>query len=360
MMLGFDLTLTEDEEKVNNILMTLKDEEMNKGFETLDFLAAKPFVESKESIDKSPVFFDTPDDSCKWALVAELRANSSSPQDFDECLFSKLSLYDPDLESLYPDLNSIWAAFQSIFGAMDGLLYEKSGKKYTEIESFQFYHNVIENFTSTHSDRFFNVRYIYGPPRKVSEAKAWYYVDLVSRLKEKFPSTIAGFDLVGQEDLGEPLTSFIDPFLSLAAHDPPIPFFFHAGETNWEGMPTDGNLYDAILLNSTRIGHGYAIAKHPKLLEMAREKDIAVEISPISNQVLRLVEDLRNHPGSFLAADSFPLVVSSDDPAIYSSLDDEEKSKYQSMWESQWNNFIQNQLKSSKKLPSSDEEKKST
>ncbi|KAL7642837.1 UNVERIFIED_CONTAM: hypothetical protein RMT77_006125 [Armadillidium vulgare] len=161
-------------------------------------------------------------------------------------------------------------------------------------------------------------------------------------------------------------------------------------------MPTDGNLYDAILLNSTRIGHGYAIAKHPKLMEMAREKDIAVEISPISNQVLRLVEDLRNHPGSFLAADSFPLVVSSDDPAIweasplshdfyeffmaigganadlkflkklalnsikYSSLNDEDKSKYQSMWESQWNNFIQNQLKNSKKPPSTDGEKKSS
>ncbi|RXG58807.1 Adenosine deaminase CECR1-A [Armadillidium vulgare] len=56
MMLGYDLNLTSDEEKVNDILMTLKDEEMNKGFETLDFLAAKQFVQSKESIDKSPVF----------------------------------------------------------------------------------------------------------------------------------------------------------------------------------------------------------------------------------------------------------------------------------------------------------------
>ena len=44
-------------------------------------------------------------------------------------------------------------------------------------------------------------------------------------------------------------------------------------------------MIDAILLNATRIGHGYSITKHPEALRLIKEKDIAIEICPISNQV---------------------------------------------------------------------------
>ena len=42
---------------------------------------------------------------------------------------------------------------------------------------------------------------------------------------------------------------------------------------------------DAVLLNATRIGHGYSITKHPEVLKMAKERDIPIEVCPISNQV---------------------------------------------------------------------------
>lgn len=64
---------------------------------------------------------------------------------------------------------------------------------------------------------------------------------------------MVGFDLVGQEDKGEALAKFAD---KLNAIDPGIQFFFHAGETNWNGASTDLNLFDAFLLNTKRIGHG--------------------------------------------------------------------------------------------------------
>ena len=55
---------------------------------------------------------------------------------------------------------------------------------------------------------------------------------------------------------------------------------------DWQGIEVDGNLVDAVLLNSSRIGHGYAITKHPEAIKMGKEKSIAIEINPISNQVI--------------------------------------------------------------------------
>lgn len=76
----------------------------------------------------------------------------------------------------------------------------------------------------------------------------------MAKLKQLFPDFVAGFDLVGQEDKGRPLIEFAD---KLNTASPGIQFFFHAGETNWNGQPTDLNLFDAFLLNTKRIGHGW-------------------------------------------------------------------------------------------------------
>ena len=44
------------------------------------------------------------------------------------------------------------------------------------------------------------------------------------------------------------------------------------------------NLVDAVLLNATRIGHGFAALKHPKVMEAIRAQGIVIELQPISNQ----------------------------------------------------------------------------
>ena len=73
-------------------------------------------------------------------------------------------------------------------------------------------------------------------------------------------------------------------------------------------------------MNTKRIGHGYSLYKHPILWNAFKEKDIAIEISPISNQVLHLVQDLRNHPAAFYISENIPIVVSilrtSEDPQL--------------------------------------------
>lgn len=137
---------------------------------------------------------------------------------------------------------------------------------------------------------------------------------------------------------------------------------------------------DAILLGTKRIGHGYAIIKHPGVLEFIKRQGIAIEVNPISNQVLRLVSDTRNHPAALLFSDNYPVVVSSDDPSFweakplshdfyiaflgiangrqdlrflkrlamnsitYSGMEEEEKQSAMAKWTSDWNNFVDQTL----------------
>jgi adenosine deaminase-related growth factor len=77
------------------------------------------------------------------------------------------------------------------------------------------------------------------------------------------------------------------------------------------------NVLDAILLDSRRIGHGPALFKHPLLMQIAIERGIAIEICPISNQVLGYVADLRNHPAVLYITSGLPVVICPDDPGIW-------------------------------------------
>ena len=47
----------------------------------------------------------------------------------------------------------------------------------------------------------------------------------------------------------------------------------------------DQNLLDALLFNTSRIGHGFALVRHPVAKGLSRRKGVAVEVCPISNQV---------------------------------------------------------------------------
>lgn len=77
------------------------------------------------------------------------------------------------------------------------------------------------------------------------------------------------------------------------------------------------NVIDAILFNATRIGHGYALLKHPTVWNSVLFKEIAIEVSVISNQVLHLVQDLRNHPAAVYIALNIPIVITNDDPSFW-------------------------------------------
>ncbi|KKZ61633.1 hypothetical protein EMCG_03818 [[Emmonsia] crescens] len=171
--------------------------------------------------------------------------------------------------------------------------------------------------------RFKGLKVIYCAPRSIkNEDMTWCLNDCIS-LKQEFPDLICGFDMVGCEGRGNPIRHYISELLQFrvtcTALNLDIPFIFHAGETLESQGPTDDNLYDAIMLDSKRIGHGYALPQHPLLMQLCRERGIALEICPISNEILHLCSSMKGHVLPTLLANSVPCTINSDNPAYFGS-----------------------------------------
>ncbi|XP_052872863.1 adenosine deaminase AGSA-like [Anopheles cruzii] len=305
-------------------------------------------VVDRTDSDPLPSFkFASTKPSGEWHSVADERKQSGD-EAYDQAIRKMFTLFTADPLNAYRDINDVWRKFMALFiafepmvtyrpvweeyfyGSLEELLednvtylefrgllppvYDLDGRQYTPEEIVQMYVDQSEKFLQAHP-RFLGVKFIYAPLRFCDDQTFDGYLQLVQRLKARFPDFIAGFDLVGQEDLGRPHIDFNERLLRLP---PEINFFFHAGETNWTGR-ADENLIDAILLGTKRIGHGFAALKHPCVLEEIKKRGICLEVNPISNQVLKLVQDFRNHPGAFYFSDNYPVVVSSDDPSFWSA-----------------------------------------
>lgn len=159
------------------------------------------------------------------------------------------------------------------------------------------------------------MKIIYAKNRKENPVRTQSFLNDSLRFSKEFPEIIIGFDLVSEEDEGFSLLEHAPILLNQTLN-----YFFHAGETNWFGTTVDENLIDAVLLGTKRIGHGYAVTKHPEIKEMVKQNNICIEVSPISNKMLHYVKDLRNHPLANLIAEDVPIVISSDDPSFFNTL----------------------------------------
>ncbi|KAG4067754.1 hypothetical protein HA402_005526 [Bradysia odoriphaga] len=290
------------------------------------------------------------DNDSMWQLVKDVRTKMGASI-YDKQLRALFTLYDPESNptTQFKDVNEVWDTFEAIFNRIksilsykpvlrayykrafrdmyeDGVQYveirsslsqvqDLDGNYYTEDETIQIYVDVIKEFKLEYP-LFIGAKFIYSKNKLVPNEKIRTYFEKVQLLYAQYPQLVVGFDLVGQEDKANPLKSYAEQILHLPDDLKP---YFHAGETNWFGS-IDENLIDAVLLGSRRIGHGFALPKHPKLIDFVKSNDIAVEVNPISNQVLKLVNDMRNHPAAVLFAQNVPIVISSDDPSFWEVL----------------------------------------
>ena len=426
------IILTPEEEKANLRLMSLKQEEMERTREY--FPPAHSFLESKtrQMIDRSPVLeimkrmpkggilhghgyamgdFQwlvqhatylpncyvyqgreepprrgalriSPESAGDgWRLVSGLRKAADSVEEFDKELYRSVTLGEEDLGQ--PD---IWAEFRKCFARTTGLFSDDIWRSFFRkmlndmiAENVQYVENrgsigdqeIIKEIQRDHPE--FMVKSIFASRRSYPRERVAEDLNRALDQRAVNPSLVIGFDLTDEEDEEHSNLFFIRELLDARQKAErrrlTLPLYLHSGETNWT---ENENLLDAVLLGARRIGHGIALFKHPLLLQIARERGIAIEVCPISNQVLGYVADLRNHPAVLYINSGLPVVICPDDPGIwkctfsydfyaafmawgldlkclkqlamnslvYSAMDPEEKERALEHWRGKWSEFI--------------------
>jgi adenosine deaminase CECR1 len=261
-----------------------------------------------------------------WRLVRDLREAANDVREFDKELYQSITLGEEDL-----GLPDIWNEFRKCFARMGGMLRDeiRSGfyrkmlrdmiaenVQYVETRGGLGGQEIIEEIHRDHPE--FKVKYIFSSLRSASRESV--AKSLAQALDERAanPGLMVGFDLVDEEDRYQTNLYFINELLE-ARHEAErrgitLPFYLHSGESNWT---ENENVLDAILLDSRRIGHGLALFKHPMLMRIVKERGMAIEVCPISNQVLGYVADLRNHPAVLYINSGLPVVICPDDPGVW-------------------------------------------
>ena len=121
--------------------------------------------------------------------------------------------------------------------------------------------------------------------------------------------------MVNHESVTPPVLFFAPDVLEGKRKDSEcLPCFLHCGETHDRH---NQNIYDAVLLGTKRLGHGFQLFLHPHLQQVVKEKDICIEACPVSNLLLGYTTDLRNHPVRYLLAKGIQASISSDDPTFF-------------------------------------------
>ncbi len=197
-----------------------------------------------------------------------------------------------------------------------GGLYDFEKDEYSNDTIINDLNNVLKEIQKIEPN--FTLNLIYTSFKFLSIKEINSHLSEAFRLKKKYPNLITGFDLVAEEDRGNAISYYEKSWKKLdtlkADYQIDLPLYLHAGESN---SIKNKNLYDAVSLDSKRIGHGLNLVFYPELIETVIKKDILIEISPISNQTLGYIPDLRTHPGRLLLKNGVQCAISSDDPSVF-------------------------------------------
>ena len=326
-------------------------------------------------------FFPTPPEGA-WRQVKALRSEAADPKAFDEELYRSITLGEEDRQA--PD---IWAEFSDCFRRLwslfadagvrtghwrrmlDGLIDENV--QYVEFRGWPGEEAVLREVRLRDPD--FAVKFIPAGGRSNDRDRMRGMLERAVAERERDPSRAVGFDLIEEEDRTHSTLFFAEEILAARrdaeARGLSLPLFLHSGETS---RAESENLYDALLLGAPRIGHGLALVRHPLLMELARDRGIAIEVCPVSNQVLGYVGDLRAHPAVAYINAGIPVVLSPDDPGmmrhtfsydfyeafmawdldlrelkqlamnslLHSAMDPEEKRRALEVWRKRWAEFV--------------------
>src|SRR5215472_754361 len=161
------------------------------------------------------------------------------------------------------------------------------------------------------------LRWVFDAVRQFGADAAMAVVEAAKTCQSK---TIVAFG-IGGDELQVPAAEFravYDHAAEIGLHR-----LIHAGEI---GGPE--KIREAIdLLGVERIGHGFAAIKDPALMDLLAERKIPLEICPQSNvrtgalarQLSRESAQMGDHPLPALFRHGIPVVLSTDDPALFNT-----------------------------------------
>lgn len=120
---------------------------------------------------------------------------------------------------------------------------------------------------------------------------------------------VVGLDLTGDE-IGYPAGRFADVFRR--AHREGLNVTVHAGEAGGAD-----NVREAIvLLEAQRIGHGIRAIENSYVVDLLRERKVALEVCPTSNLQTGAVRRVGQHPLLDLLALDLRVTINTDDPSV--------------------------------------------
>lgn len=196
---------------------------------------------------------------------------------------------------------------------LDGLVCE--GR--CVVETYQEAFEAFKSSSPAHAN--FTFKLILSNSRAAEPKKHVEDLGVIVELRKEFPDFVVGFDSVSEEDPNHRTLDYVEAFLNaneeLSKSGLTLPLYLHDGESQDRN---NTNMIDAVLLECPRIGHGFNDAFFfPAVREELKRKGMALEICPISNQVLRYVGSLESHPGAALAFDGVQIVIANDDPGVF-------------------------------------------
>ncbi|KAI8894044.1 hypothetical protein BC833DRAFT_606315 [Globomyces pollinis-pini] len=135
----------------------------------------------------------------------------------------------------------------------------------------------------------------------------------------KYKNDFIGVDLASDEKFDA--FPFKDIFQECKANG--LGITIHAGEAG-----SCSNISQAIeQLGATRIGHGIRILDNQSIINLAIEKNILLEVCPISNWLINIVPDYESHPILSLINHGLKCCINTDDNGIFNTtiIDEYEK-----------------------------------
>jgi adenosine deaminase/aminodeoxyfutalosine deaminase len=126
---------------------------------------------------------------------------------------------------------------------------------------------------------------------------------------ERVGQGVVAFGIGGSEERG-PAEWFGDAFRF--AREAGLRLTAHAGES----MGPE-SVWAALELGAERIGHGIAAVRDESLMRHLREHGIPLEVCPTSNLVTGVIQRIEDHPLRRLFDAGVPIVLNSDDPAMF-------------------------------------------